>query len=77
MGDVKKACLCASKNCSGFIGTKSVKQVKTPKNPEEKKDKDKKKKKKKKVKSKKQIAKESGKKWEDLCFRYVYFFFGI
>ena len=73
MGEVKKACLCGAKNCSGFIGKKSKKERKEAKGPEEKKDKEKKKKKKKfKVKVKKHADKETGKKWEDLCFRYVY-----
>ena len=76
MGEVKKACLCGAKNCSGFIGKKSIKERKEAKGPEEKKDKEKKKKKKKfKVKVKKHADKETGKKWEDLCFRYVYFGF--
>ena len=77
MGEVKKACLCGAKNCSGFIGkkSKSKKSIeKEAKGPEEKKDKEKKKKKKK-FKVKKLAVKETGKKWEDLCFRYVYFGF--
>ena len=71
VGEVKKACLCGSKNCSGFIGKKvksAEKVAKTPKNG------DSAKKKKKKVKDKAKKQKENKeieklKVWEDICYR--------